>query len=173
MVLAEIVSEQQATKRMVSQMEEHAAYPTGLGWEDRGGLHFDIPMCMLRNGNEVEQAGIVHPEAAAGKGTRKVRITERLTTPAQVRTGEKIWESGHVKERGDVTAVVKLFGKEVRMTKAERAALSREDLADLVEFEKGVEKMCDSEDAGEKARGEWLRDNVVGRWLFLVDGNSR
>lgn len=172
-MLVELVNEQQSLKRMSTLRELHAAYPEGPHWEERGGLHFDIPLCMFKNGNAVEKHGIVHPESDSKGRTKKVRITERMTTPAQVRTGEKIWESGHVKQGGAVTAVVKLFGKEVKITQKEREAMSPEDQADLKAFEEGVEKMCGSPDEGEKARGEWLRDNVVGRWLFLVDGNSR
>ena len=81
--------------------------------------------------------------------------------------------TGHIKEKGNVSAEVKPFGKAVPITPAERAEMSLEDQADLAAFETNVANMCGSEDPSERARGEWLRDNVVGNWLFLVDGNSR
>ena len=169
--LADLVSVHQVARRLSSLMETTAAYPAD--WEGRGKLHFDIPMCMLQNGNDAEKFGIVHPEVDDSGRPKKVQITERMTTPAQIKTGERIWVEGHIKERGDVTAVIRPFGQDVWITEEDKAAMSPEDLADLAKFEKGVELMCKSEDAGEKAKGEWLKANVVGRWLFLVDGNSR
>lgn len=171
--LADMVTAHQVKRRMTTMMEANAAHPVGVGWEDRGRQHFDVPMCMFKNGNEIGNSGVVHPEKDSPGRPKKVRVTERMTTPAQVRTGEKIWIDGHIKERGDVTAVVNPFGQAVKITEAERAAMSLEDQADLRAFEVNVEHMCASEDPGLKARGEWLRDNVVGNWLFLVDGNSR
>ena len=156
---------------MTTLMEATAAYPKE--WDGRGKLHFDIPMCMLQNGNDAEKFGVVHPEVDDNGRPKTVRITERMTTPAQVKTGERIWVDGHIKERGDVTAVIRPFGKDVLITEEDKAAMSAEDRADLEKFEKTVEQMCKSEDAEVKAKGEWLKANVVGRWLFLVDGNSR
>lgn len=159
---------------MSAMMDANPAYPeTGVGWENRSRQHFDIPMCMFKNGNDIEQCGVVHPDTVASGKPKKVRVTERMTTPAQVLTGERIWVTGHIKEKGNVSAVVKPFGKAVPIIAAERAEMSLEDRADLAVFEANVANMCGSEDAGERARGEWLRDNVVGNWLFLVDGNSR
>ncbi|GAQ77555.1 hypothetical protein KFL_000010040 [Klebsormidium nitens] len=169
--LTDLVSVHQVARRMTSLMEATAAYPKD--WDGRGKLHFDIPMCMLQNGNDAEKFGVVHPEVDANGRPKAVRITERMTTPAQVRTGERIWVEGHIKERGDVTAVIRPFGKDVLITEEDKAAMSVEDRADLEKFEKTVGQMCKSEDAGVKAKGEWLKANVVGRWLFLVDGNSR
>ncbi len=172
--LADIVSAHNVERRVTSMMEANAAYPAeGVGWEERGTRHFDIPLCMFKNGNDIEKCGVVHPETDSAGRPKRVRVTERMTTPAQVNNGEKIYFTGHIKERGDVTAVVNPFGKPVKITDAERAAMSLEDQSDLRRFEAYVESMCRSEDAGEKARGDWLRDNVMGNWLFLVDGNSR
>lgn len=172
--LADMVSAHQVERKMTSMMEANAAYPpSGVGWEARGNQHFDIPMCMFKNGNDIEQCGVTHPETGKDGRARKVRVTERMTTPAQQANGERIWVAGHIKERGDVTAVVNPFDKPVKITDAERAAMSLEDMADLRKFEDDVAAFCKSEDKGLRARGEWLRDNVVGNWLFLVDGNSR
>lgn len=44
---------------------------------------------------------------------------------------------------------------------------------EMLRFEKEVKEMCESADAETKLKGEWLRDNVVRCWIFLVDGNSR
>ena len=72
-----------------------------------------------------------------------------------------------------MTAVVNPFGKPVKITAAQRERMNPTEKAELKMFEDSVAKMCASEDPLEREEGEWLRDNIVGNWLFLVDGNSR
>jgi hypothetical protein len=40
-------------------------------------------------------------------------------------------------------------------------------------MEKEVLEGGESSDPEQKRKSEWLRDNVMGNWISLVDGNSR
>jgi hypothetical protein len=69
--------------------------------------------------------------------------------------------------------MVDAFGQPVKITEAQYAAMDPVDREDIKKWEKEVLEGCELADPDLKRKSEWLRDNVMGKWIFLVDGNSR
>lgn len=135
---------------------------------------FPVPLAMCVNGNDIGKAGVIHPEKSAETGQPKtIRITERVTATHQVENAKRLYREGFNPKAGTFVGVVKPFGQDVKWTQAELDAMDDVDKEEIRIFEQRVKEMCESKDAQEKAEGEWLRDNVVGRKIFLIDGNSR
>jgi hypothetical protein len=68
---------------------------------------------------------------------------------------------------------VDAFGQPVKITEEQYAKMDPVDREDIKKWEKEVLEGCESSDPEQKRKSEWLTDNVMGKWIFLVDGNSR
>jgi transposase-like protein len=64
-------------------------------------------------------------------------------------------------------AVVDAFGQPVKITEEQYAKMDPVDREDIKKWEKEVLEGCESSDPEQKRKSEWLRDNVMGKWIFL------
>jgi hypothetical protein len=59
------------------------------------------------------------------------------------------------------------------ITDEQLAAMDPVDKADILKWEQKVEKKCKSADLEIARLYKWVKEHVVRKWIFLVDGNSR
>jgi hypothetical protein len=174
---AQILKEEDAAtkkmelNRLKNVMFENAAYPPD--WEGRGDRHFEIPFGMFANGNSIEDYGIKHTEKMPDGRPKRIHITERKTTPRQVQNTFNMYREGFNPAKGTFVAVVNAFGQTAPITEEHMARMDPVDRADMLAWEKEVEEKSKSEDPEIAKLFQWLKDNVVRKWVFLVDGNSR
>jgi hypothetical protein len=159
------------SKRLENVMLDNSAYPEG--FSDRGSLEFEIPFGLFANGNDIEKVGVKHTETDASGNPLRIIITERKTTPRQVTNTYNMYREGFNPRKGTFVAVVDAFGQPVKITEEQYAKMDPVDREDIKKWEKEVLEGCESLDPEQKRKSEWLRDNVMGNWIFLVDGNSR
>jgi hypothetical protein len=159
------------SKRLKKVMLDNSAYPEG--FSDHGSLEFEIPFGMFANGNDIEKFGVKHTETDASGNPLRLVITERKTTPRQVTNTYNMYREGFNPRKGTFVAVVDAFGQPVKITEEQYAKMDPVDREDIRKWEKEVLEGCESSDPEQKEKSEWLRDNVMGKWIFLVDGNSR
>jgi hypothetical protein len=84
-----------------------------------------------------------------------------------------MYREGFNPRKGTFVAVVDAFGQPVKITEEQYEAMDPVDREDIRKWEKEELEGCKSADPDVKRKSEWLRDNVMGKWIFLVDGNSR
>jgi hypothetical protein len=140
---------------------------------DRGNLEFEIPFGMFANGNRIEEFGVKHTETDASGKPLRIIFTEWKTTPRQVTNTYNMYREGFGPRKGTFIAVVDAFGQPVKITEEQYEAMDPVDREDIRKWKKEVLEGCRSADPDVKRKSEWLRDNVMGKWIFLVDGNAR
>jgi hypothetical protein len=84
-----------------------------------------------------------------------------------------MYREGFNPRKGTFVAVVDAFGQPVKILEEQYEAMDPVDREDIRKWEKEVLEGCKSADPDVKRKSEWLRDNVMGKRIFLVDGNSR
>jgi hypothetical protein len=100
-------------------------------------------------------------------------MTERLTSPEQIKKQATVFREGIEKDKGYFLVANKVFQKGAKITEEEYAQMDPTLRRDILVWEnEWVEKLT-SEDANERALAEWVRAELFGHWLFVVDGNSR
>jgi hypothetical protein len=159
------------SRRLKNVMLDNSTYPEQ--FPDRGNLEFEIPFGMFANGNKIEEFGVKHTETNASGKPLRIIITERKTTARQVTNTYNMYREGFNPRKGTFVAVVDAFGQPVKITKEQYEAMDPVDREDIRKWKKEVLEGCKSADPDVKRKLEWLRDNVMGKWIFLVDGNSR
>jgi hypothetical protein len=84
-----------------------------------------------------------------------------------------MYREGFNPRKGTFVAMVDAFGQSVKITEEQYEAMDPVDKEDIRKWKKEVLEGCKLADQDVKKKSEWLRDNVMGKWIFLVDGNSR
>jgi hypothetical protein len=157
--------------RLKNVMFENAAYPPD--WEGRGELQIEIPFGMFANGNLIEDFGIKHTETGPDGRPKSFPTTERKTTPRQVQNTFNMYREGFNRAKGMFVAVVDAFGQSAPITDEQFAAMDSVDRADILKWKQEVEEKCKSADPEIARLYKWVKEHVVRKWIFLVDGNSR
>jgi hypothetical protein len=159
------------SRRLKNVMSDNFAYPEQ--FPDPGNLEFEIPFGMFVNGNRIEEFGVKHTETDASGKPLRIIITKQKTTPGQVTNTYNMYREGFKPRKGTFVAVVDAFGQPVKITEEQYEVMDPVDREDIRKWEKEVLEGCKSADPDVKRKSEWLRDNMMGKWIFLVDGNSR
>jgi hypothetical protein len=174
---AKMLKEEEAASRKMEQnrlknvMFENAAYPPN--WEGRGKRQIEIPFGMFANGNLIKDFGIKHTETDPDGRSKRIHITKRKTTPCQVQNTFNMYREGFNPAKGTFVAVVDAFGQSAPITDEQLAAMNSVDRADILKWKQEVEEKCKSADPEIARLYKWVKEHVVRKWIFLVDGNSR
>jgi hypothetical protein len=138
-----------------------------------------IPSPMLRNGNSIRVPEVVQAASEAGSNHGKdgvVNVTSRNTDEKGVQKHMvSIQKTSFLETAASFVGAFELYGKRVKISDAEWEVMEVEEREYLKKWEATLRGILASDKSSEmdKLRAKWQIDNLVGYWIFLVDGNHR